>query len=76
MASPRSVTGVRMGVLRHARSVMRRVGKVAFGVHASPALIERVGVPPKMLAVLRALHDGKSVVVSAPTGSGKTVCGM
>ena len=24
---------------------------------------------------LRALHDGQSVVVSAPTGSGKTVCG-
>ena len=24
---------------------------------------------------LAALHDGQSVVVSAPTGSGKTVCG-
>lgn len=43
--------GVRMGVLSHARYVMRRVGKVAFGVHASPALIERVGLPPSVDAL-------------------------
>jgi len=37
--------GVRMGFLSQARYVMRRVGKVAFGVYASGALIERVGTP-------------------------------
>lgn len=43
--------GVRMGVLSQARAVMRRVGKVAFGVYASPALIERVGTPPSVDAL-------------------------
>ncbi|WP_018411611.1 LysR family transcriptional regulator [Methyloversatilis thermotolerans] len=43
--------GVRMGVLSQARAVMRRVGKVAFGVYASPALIARVGAPPSVDAL-------------------------
>lgn len=45
--------GVRMGVLSHARAVMRRVGKVGFGVYGSPELIARAGAP----ATVDALND-------------------
>jgi DNA-binding transcriptional LysR family regulator len=43
--------GVRMGFLDHASYVMRRVGKVAFGVYASPELIARHGAPATMEAL-------------------------
>jgi DNA-binding transcriptional LysR family regulator len=40
--------GVRMGLLMDNRFVVRRIGQVAFGVYASPQLIERCGTPTEV----------------------------
>jgi len=49
------------------------------GSGASPAFFLPSAFPFPLdtfqLKALRALHEGRSIVVSAPTGSGKTVCG-